>query len=161
MVADLSIREAGAADAPTVVHLLRRMLDEMASLGGHPVSKNESEWACIEAAIVSEIEREDRLFLMAEQAGPDPIPIGLAEARVATRSPIFEPARVLHVHALYVESAHRRQGIAGALLEAVLDWGRASGCVEADLNVLLANPARALYEGLGFRARQVEMAREL
>jgi GNAT superfamily N-acetyltransferase len=137
------------------------MLDEMASLGGHPVTRAEEAWARIKAGITSEITKDEHLLLLAELAGPDLIAIGLAQASVVTREVVFEPTRVLHIHALYVAEAHRRRGIGRALLRATLEWGRASKCAEAELNVLLANPARELYEGLGFSASQMEMVREL
>jgi len=43
------------------------------------------------------------------------------------------------------------------LLEAVLEWGREKGCAEAELNMLVSNPARRLYEKLGFKEFQLEM----
>ena len=156
-----TIREATLADATAIARLLRLMLSEMASVGGHAVSRDEAIWARFAAEIDPKVKNSDHLFLLAERAEPSPEPIGLAEARVVRREGVFERTMVLHIHALYVTEALRRQGIGRTLLKAVLEWGRASGCVEAELNVLVANPARELYEGLGFSPLQVEMVRKL
>ena len=137
------------------------MLDEMASLGGRAVATDEATWASFAAQIVREIGREEQLFLLARDRGSRLAPSGLAHASVVSRDGVLEPARVLHIHALYVEPEHRRRGIGRALLQATLKWGSVAGCIEAELNVLLANPAQALYEGLGFRAFQTEMVRGL
>jgi hypothetical protein len=47
------------------------------------------------------------------------------------------------------------------LLEGALEWGRTHSCVEAELSTLCGNPARRLYESLGFVAAEVEMRRPL
>ena len=51
-----------------------------------------------------------------------------------------------------VDAAHRRQGIATALMTTLLDGARAAGTRRVLLEVRADDPgARALYEGLGFR----------
>jgi GNAT superfamily N-acetyltransferase len=62
---------------------------------------------------------------------------------------------------VYVVPEHRRRGIGRALLNAALEWGRGEGCDEAELDVLVANPARALYEGAGFRDFEMKMTLDL
>jgi len=74
-------------------------------------------------------------------------------------APVFEPKQILHIHAVYLLEAHRRKGIGQALLEAILDWGQKSDCVEAELNTLVRNPARSLYEKLGFSEFEIKMIR--
>ena len=74
---------------------------------------------------------------------------------------LFEPRRVLHIHALYVCEVYRNRGIGQALLQALLEWGQRSACVEAELNTLWRNPARSLYERLGFRELEIRMTRRL
>ena len=64
---------------------------------------------------------------------------------------------VLHIHSIYVEPSHRGEGIGQRLLEAVLEWGRGKGCVEAELSVLARNPANKLYENAGFEVFELEM----
>ena len=71
------------------------------------------------------------------------------------------PASVVHIHALYVRPRYRGEGLGRELLEQALTWGRARGCSEATLSVLVGNPARGLYEGAGFEAFELQMRRNL
>jgi GNAT superfamily N-acetyltransferase len=137
------------------------MLEELASMGGHPPSTSESDWEEIEESIATSAESDSACFLLATRGRPAHAAVGLAHASIACREAVFEPARSLHIHALYVDPELRRRGIGRALLEAAMDWGRGAGCTAADLNVLAANPARAMYEQLGFRAYQTEMVCDL
>jgi GNAT superfamily N-acetyltransferase len=158
---DVLIREAGSRDAPVIIRFLRAMLEEMASMGGHAVSQKAITWARLENTIHEQREGESHLYLLAELGNKAPTPIGFAEASVVGLHPLLEPKRVLHVHALYVLELYRRRGVGQALLKVVLDWGRCSGCIEAELNALVANPAQALYEKLGFAVSELEMRRKL
>jgi GNAT superfamily N-acetyltransferase len=157
----VSIREATAGDASTITGFLRSMVNEMASLGGHSVSQEKATWETVERVTRAQIGEQDHRYLLAETIQPEPAAVGIAEAGVVDLHPVFEPRRVLHIHALYVRDSYRRRGIGQELLQAILDWGRSRGCVEAELNTLLANPARSLYEKLGFRAFEIEMRRQL
>ncbi len=57
----------------------------------------------------------------------------------------------LHILALATHPDHRGRGIAGRLLEHVLDVARRAGCALATLEVRRSNvPAIALYERAGF-----------
>ncbi len=164
MSQNVHIRRANTSDVPTVARFLRAMVEEMASLGGHPVARDDEAWTQIKHAISQELENGDHLCLLAEvpESGPDPgIAIGLVEARAMAMAPVFRPTPMLHIHALYVVDAYRREGIGQALLDAALAWGRDKGCTEVELNVLVNNPARVLYEKMGFQALQVEMVRRL
>lgn len=52
---------------------------------------------------------------------------------------------------LFVEPAHRRHGIARALMGAAVDFARAEGAASITLKTQVTNaPARALYESLGW-----------
>ena len=58
----------------------------------------------------------------------------------------------LHINTMAVAADRRRQGIASALLEHVLEEGRANGVRKATLEVRASNEAALrLYESLGFR----------
>jgi GNAT superfamily N-acetyltransferase len=160
-VPEFVIREAVAADAPVIVRFLRSMVQDIASMGGHATSTREEDWKRLVAGTREEVEKPEHLYLLADLEGAQKTPISLAWARVASLAPVFEPKRVLHIQVLYVQGAYRRQGVGRALLEALLAWGRSEGCVEAELNTLVGNSARALYEDLGFRVFQLEMRREL
>ncbi len=53
---------------------------------------------------------------------------------------------------LMVAASHRRRGIGNALLEAAVDWARATGVRKLELHVFPHNEAAiALYERFGFR----------
>ena len=154
---DIVIREATVDDVPLVSQFLRAMLAEMASMGGRPLADDPMAWTRFEASMGVERGKDDHIYLLADRPDPEQKPVGLAEARIFPAAPIFRLERLLHIHAVYVREAHRRQGIGRALLNSVLAWGRDKGCQEAELNTLVANPARSLYEGLGFKVSEVKM----
>jgi GNAT superfamily N-acetyltransferase len=63
-----------------------------------------------------------------------------------------DPASFAWVHDVFVKPAHRRQGVATALMAAAEAFVRARGAKELRLGVLDRNAdAGALYQGLGFR----------
>jgi GNAT superfamily N-acetyltransferase len=157
----VAVRTAEVADAPIVVQFLREMLQELASMGGHPASRDREQWARLQNEIQNGLQEPSQLHLLAETAGLAPVTVGWAYARIVDREPVYEPARMLHISALFVSRPYRKEGIGQTLLEALLGWGRDSGCTEAELNVLVNNPARALYEELGFNASHIKMARRL
>ncbi len=58
----------------------------------------------------------------------------------------------LGVHALEVESSHRGEAHATAMMAALLEWGAEQGASTVWLHVETGNDAAlALYSGLGFR----------
>jgi GNAT superfamily N-acetyltransferase/predicted nucleotidyltransferase len=158
---EISIRSATAADARIVTQFLRNMVRELASMGDHPVSENREQWSHMVSEIQDNLGKTDSIHLLAETTSLAPMPVGWAYARIVDREPIYEPARVLHISAVYVSEPHRRTGIGRTLLKALLEWGQGSDCVEAELNVLVGNPARSLYDKFGFSASRIKMARTL
>jgi GNAT superfamily N-acetyltransferase len=137
------------------------MLEEMASMGGHPVSEDNDVWTRLEKNNQGEIGKQGHIFFLAEPLEAQSDPIGFAEARVVSTAVVYDPKRILHIHAIYVVEPYRRQGIGRSLFEAMLDWGRSLGCVQAKLSVLASNPACSLYEQFGFRVFEIEMFTEL
>jgi GNAT superfamily N-acetyltransferase len=133
------------------------MLQEMTSHGGHALNKIDRVAAHLQARFTDSLEDENHVHLLAVVERPARQLVGVVEASAASRPPISRPSLILHVHALYVAPDHRRRGIGRDLLEAVLAWGRARGCAEAQLSVLTENPARKLYESLGFEPFELEM----
>jgi ribosomal protein S18 acetylase RimI-like enzyme len=180
----IHIRPANASDAPVVVRFLRHMLDEMVAVGGHAVSQREEDRTCFADEIGQCLADQGTVCLLAESPCDGPLgyplgcsqvatraryrrdtppgqPVGVVLARVSGREGVYLPQKELHVSAVYVIPACRRQGIGRTLLEAALDCGRQRGCAEVELNVLVGNPACALYEALGFRPFEIEMRRKL
>ncbi|MFV0922809.1 aminoglycoside 6'-N-acetyltransferase [Sphingomonas parapaucimobilis] len=78
--------------------------------------------------------------------------IGFAEA--AVRHDYVngcDTSPVLFLEGLFVDPGHRRQGVAGALVAAVADWGRAQGCLEFASDAELENvDSHAMHRALGF-----------
>jgi ribosomal protein S18 acetylase RimI-like enzyme len=70
--------------------------------------------------------------------------------------PIPASAHVLEIKGLAVSPAHRRRGVARALLHAAIDQARAAGAERLTLRVLAHNEgARALYASCGFEVEGV------
>ena len=161
LMADVKIREAAPGDAGRATDFLRAMLEEMVALGGHPLADagEVSDW--LQVRFAAAIEDRDALFLVAELEEPETQQVGILEASVIRPHPVFEARRMMHIHSLYVEPGHRGQGMARLLVGAALQWGREHDCVEASLSVLAGNPARHLYERLGFCPFELELRRAL
>jgi GNAT superfamily N-acetyltransferase len=157
----IAIRRSKAADLPLLVAFLRHMLTDMAAAGGHPIAADREPWSDIEAAFRDHQDDPGYLHLLATTGAPDSAAVGWAFARSTSLDPLFVPTRMLHIHALYVSPPYRRQGIGRALLNELLSWGRSVGCTAAELNVLVGNPARFLYQELGFHEFEIEMTRKL
>jgi GNAT superfamily N-acetyltransferase len=60
------------------------------------------------------------------------------------------------VWGVYVRPVYRAQGIGHRLLQAAIAWGREKRLVKLVLSVTVGNPARKLYERLGFVEYGVE-----
>ena len=83
---------------------------------------------------------------------------GIARARVGDRATGLAAYRDdwWGVRTVEVSPEHRRQGLGRQVLAALVGWGAEQGATTAYLQVLADNePARALYEGLGFRTHHV------
>jgi aminoglycoside 6'-N-acetyltransferase I len=71
---------------------------------------------------------------------------------------------VLFLEGVFIDPEHRRQGVAGALVSAVADWGRAQGCAEFASDAEIDNvDSHAMHQALGFAEteRVVYFRREL
>jgi GNAT superfamily N-acetyltransferase len=137
------------------------MLEEMSAAGGQSLAEGGQAPEWLAERIRSALKAPDHLLLLVDSEEPGARPFGIVEASITQPHPVFEPRRIVHIHCLYVEPEQRRQGVARALLEAALQWGRDRGCVEASLNVLVRNEARSLYECLGFEVFEWDMRRPL
>jgi ribosomal-protein-alanine N-acetyltransferase len=82
--------------------------------------------------------------------------IRTAHWRVAGYCAAWFVSSEVHINNLAIRPEVRRLGLATFLLGKVLEAARAAGAQSATLEVRRSNvPARALYEGLGFRIRGV------
>jgi ribosomal protein S18 acetylase RimI-like enzyme len=93
------------------------------------------------------------LLLVAEADGD---PVGMLFGR------IDEPGELLDVGAMWVDPDLRRRGIGRGLIDAAVDWARASGVSSAELWVTSSNVAAVrLYEQAGFTsANETEPLRD-
>ncbi|MFG2058219.1 GNAT family N-acetyltransferase [Micromonospora sp. NPDC048930] len=76
------------------------------------------------------------------------------------RGTVTGPGRWLGLTLIEVLPEARRHGLAGRLIRALADWGRAEGATHAFLQVEQRNtPAVALYRGLGFTTHHTYLTR--
>lgn len=157
-MADVRVRYATDNDSEVIVLFFRAMLQDMASLGGHEVNRDETFWSGFRASTVEAINAPDRLYLVAEEPGRI---VGYLEGKVASLYDVFAPKRSFHISGVYVVPERRGQGIATSLVQKGFRWAVERECHEADLKVLLGNDAKGLYEKLGFAVFQHEMRMKL
>lgn len=157
----MKLRLITMGDMEIARHFLREMIREMASAGGDPPGEEMEIRKWFEESLQSALQHEDHLVLLAQNPEPNGKPIGLVEASLIGLHPVFARRRLLHIHAIYVKPDYRRQGIGRKLMQAAMQWGREQGCAQAELSVLVGNPALKLYEALGFEVFELEMRRNL
>jgi len=153
------IRDASADDAPFISQMIRRMTEDMASYGGHAPATENTAWQKIEAVVADELKGGINKYLIAESASGDPL--GVTNAELITMGGAFAPKKTIHIHVVYVLPPFRRSGVASALLSQILDWGRAVGAEQCTLNVLANNPARSLYDKIGFSEFELKLVRPM
>lgn len=127
------------ADAP---HLLA-LMDELAAFEG---------WPDLLSITAAEIARRVRAATPALQAvlaeTPEGTPVGFATVFEIPYAYAARPS--LELEMLYVTEPWRAQGVGRALMDAVLDHARVTGCERVEWNVLADNArAQAFYESLG------------
>jgi GNAT superfamily N-acetyltransferase len=67
-----------------------------------------------------------------------------------------------NIFLIYVDPAHRRQGIGRVLLERSETWGREQNYTHISLQVFTTNePALTLYQQLGYRSHSLSMMKAL
>src|SRR5262245_38168892 len=144
MMGNISLRDARDDEAGFIVRMIREMVTDMAGYGGNAPATDNAAWEKIVATIADELRGTKVKYLIAETVSGDAV--GIAGAELITLGGAFAPKKTLHITAVYVLPPFRRSGIGGALLTRILDWGRAAGSEQCDLNVLNDSPAKSLYE---------------
>ncbi len=153
----IDIRHGTAEDAVLIADLIRDMVVEMALFGGHAVNTSPEIWATVAELVKANSARSEYIYLIASQRSAVQTIIGLAAANIEPVDSIFVVKTCLHLGAVYTVPAARRHGVARQLIHEALKWGQQMNAVEADLNVLAANPARRLYKQLGFQPHEISM----
>lgn len=157
----IDIRHGTAEDSKLITDLIRCMVTEMALYGGHTVNDSPEVWSSMAELVKANSIRKDYIYLIASFRSPVLTTVGFAAANVESPDNIFAAVKRLHISAVYTDPNVRRQGIARQLIQKALDWGRRMNAEEADLNVLVANPSRRLYEHLGFQEHEISMVMKL
>ena len=148
LIVNIVIRVATRPDAANITALTRAMMVEMANHGGNAVSLRDADWEAFTDQVKAQVEHRNHKFLIAESVLGQRV--GFVGGELRDLSPPLAEKRILHLSFVYVVPNARRNGIARSLLVKLLQWGRESGCSEADLNVDDRNSAIGLYHELGF-----------
>jgi GNAT superfamily N-acetyltransferase len=156
---EFTLRDARPDEARLIVPMVRRMVADMAAYGGHAPALDEAPWDKLVGEIAKDLGGPRAKFVVAEASEGEWI--GVAGAELIALGGAFARKETLHISAVYVVPQFRRGGVADRLIATLLDWGRTSGAVECDLNVLTKNPARGLYEKHRFTVFEVKMTRPL
>jgi ribosomal protein S18 acetylase RimI-like enzyme len=138
--ADLSVRAAEAADAETIGTLLHDFNTEYEEITPGPEA--------VADRVRELLAGDDFVVLLGGGA-----PRGLAVLRF--RPSIWTPRLECYIAELYVQPAHRRQGLGLALMNAALSAARDRGADYVEVATSEDDVgARALYERLGFVNRE-------
>ena len=86
--------------------MIRHMVREMASYGGHAPATDEAAWEKMAIVIAGELKGNNAKYVMAESANGDAI--GVAGAALITLGGAFAPKKTLHISAIYVLPQFRR-----------------------------------------------------
>jgi GNAT superfamily N-acetyltransferase len=155
----IAVRDARHDEAQFIVQMIRHMVEDMAAYGGYAPATGHEAWEKLSGVIAAELRGQHSKYVIAETPNEDRI--GVAGAELQTLGGAFAPKKTLHISVVYVLPSLRRNGVGGRLLANILDWGRAVGSEQCGLNVLSRNPARSLYDKLGFSVVEVKMVRPL
>jgi ribosomal protein S18 acetylase RimI-like enzyme len=159
--AEITTRRAGPSDLPGLGRLGARLLRTHHSFDPErfmaPGADPENGYAWF---LGTQLAEPDGAVFVAER-GPGLI-VGYVYAGLEPQSwkELREPAGF--VHDLVVDEEAQGRGIAGALMNAALDWLRSRGAPRVLLWTAPQNaPAQRVFEKLGFRRTMIEMTLEL
>ncbi len=160
-MSEIAIRRGTAEDASLITDLIKKMVIEMTNYGGHAVNTSLDVWALMESDVRANCACHEYIYLIAQHQVHSAEVVGIAAANIESLEDIFVAKKRLHIGALYTTPNARHHGVARQLLHYLIKWGQQMSVEEIELNVLVANPARQLYEQFGFRPREISMARNL
>lgn len=110
---------------------------------------------------VEKLSSPDKALFVAEWNGEL---CGLADVQeeASPPYPMFIPSRIARIDNLVVGEAHRRQGVARALITAIRQWTEDRGIESIQLSVYSKNTdALAFYDGAGFEPLLVKLELKL
>ncbi len=140
------IRPAARGDAAVIAHHRVEMFRDMGQLRGdaEEAALTTASRALLDAALPS----GKYLGWVIESAGAVVAGGGLVLQRPWPGPEMPAGGEEAYVLNVYVEPAHRRLGLARALMEAMLSWCRERGVARVGLHA--SDEGRPLYEALGF-----------
>jgi GNAT superfamily N-acetyltransferase len=152
-----SARPAGAADVGRLAELAQQAVQELApTKGGDIWARREARAAPYAESFTAELAADDRLVLVGEI---DHSVIGYAVVHLET----LRDRGVLGViDDIYVEPDAREVGVGECLMDAIVAWCSARGCVGVDGLALPGNRAtKNFFETFGLVARAIVVHRRL
>jgi ribosomal protein S18 acetylase RimI-like enzyme len=155
----VTIRDADEGDV-AVLAVLSEGVQELHA-GALPEFFKKPERGAVVDLFQSRLRRSDVRAWIAEVDG---MPAGYAVATIRERpeNALCRPRRVFEVDEIAVSVAHRRQGVARALIERVLTQARSEGIREVELTSWSFNvEAHAAFTALGFAARVIRFGRDV
>ena len=155
---DISLHPLEPEHVDEALEHIRALLIEVEALGGRRVSHAPEGWAKLRGIMLRNLDDPDCLMIFAQRGHQR---LAYLEARVTTADMVFAPQRSVHISVVRVDADQRRQGIARQLVEHALDWGRSRSCSRASLHVVPQNPARHLYDDLGFETTDLTMTMDI
>jgi ribosomal protein S18 acetylase RimI-like enzyme len=157
------VRQAKPADLPEVAKLAALMVrlhhawdPRRFAILSEPIEPGYEHW------LGQEIKNSRAVVMVAVSAKPQAAVLGYAYARLEPRdwNRLLDSCGFLHD--LVVAETARRQGIAGALVDAVAAWMAEHGAPRLLLETAAANEtAQKFFAKRGFRSTMIEMTREL
>jgi GNAT superfamily N-acetyltransferase len=148
-------RAARRDDLARVAQLARAMRAELRALrGGALWAEREALAEPLEDAYAAFLDRDDACLLV---GAIDDVVVGFAAVRVET---LHDGARLGVVTDLFVEEPAREVGVGEAMVEQVLEFCSAAGCIGVDALALPGSrSAKNFFEESGFTARAIVMHR--
>lgn len=141
------IRPATIDDLPQILRFRRAMLSETGSAGESSLDRMQDSAA---AFLRAGFRDGSCIVWMAETEGGSPVGCGILHIVPWIPSAGDPSQRRVWVHNVYTEPEFRRRGIAGEIIQAMLEWCRTNGFQSVSLHA--SEQGRRLYESLGFRA---------
>jgi putative acetyltransferase len=138
----ITVRSAEASDAARLVELAHDVAREP---GGWLLGTDSDRTVADERRYLRAVRRhaDARVFVADAE--------GVVVARMSVARDPHPASRHVADVGLFVDEAHRRQGVGRLLLRQAVEWARSSGIRKLELHVFPWNaPAIALYESFGF-----------
>jgi GNAT superfamily N-acetyltransferase len=159
-VSDLAIRRAKSDDLPAITDLYLEVAEEV--VAREPSMRHVPDGAGVERRYGSRIGDPDRAVLVAIVDGSVTAFIDAALQRHEVEAIYHLPGVDVFIEELIVTSAHRRRGVASALVRSLETWAKDVGARSVELDTHVTNAAaRSLYGALGYREFGVILVKEI